>query len=1138
MATIFLYWCIVLLVVLSTAIAMNIELETLNNIQTLFSSTVNTETRPPEDATAGKHQYSLEKLIEMRSDIKKMGRADPNFEHELVFAVKPRDKKSLEELLNYVSYPNSKNYGKYLSREEVIALTINEEAIAKTVDFLKKHGARIISRTAGGEYITASTSIGVWEKLLNAEFYVFHQMLDSNEKKILFRTFTYQVPEALTEHLSVIFNTMNFPNVHKEAIYEAMPISSSLEYVPGLITPAQLNYYYDIRNNTANINASQCVYESLNQTYSPSDLSTFQRIYNLPQEQVAQDIGGHSENDACKNSSDCLEANLDIQYIMAVSQSANTTYYYTNDWMLEFCLSVANMTDPPQVISISYSSYEIEEMASYYDTFNVEAMKLGLMGVTLLSAAGIFVKNYIIYVHFCHFFLSLICLGDDGVAGYLARSSSLLCGYWPQFPASSPYVTAVGGTDGAQNNASEIVCQSNVNNAVITTGGGFSTLYPRPEWQTDSINTYLSAVQQSSDPPSPGYNENGRGYPDVSFAAANYSIVVGGNLSRVYGTSASTPVFAGMVALANAKRNEIGKPSLGWINPALYSEPKSILLNDITSGKNDCTAKGVICCSQGFTAVEGWDPASGLGSLNFTKFLKYAVSLGDNDYEPTPSPTIFGQPTMSPVTKSPVAMPTVSPTLSPGWVTISVSDGIDCSTPTSVTGILSGQCIQVYENGTVVGSTIVICSDNGVRWTTQQYSDPNCQVVLSNISSPSLFTGCSKNGDSSVNVACSATTAIPLPSNPNGYTTMINYNDPEPNSCEELTSFTSFVDNYCVNVNNTNSFEFDYPNLLFYSKIDCSGFPIPIPLPMACFTDSSILPSSSLRQVGTSSHFAVASKIYASLGSTVSLSSSSLQNITIPLSGLNHQFYKSGSVPSLPPTPVPSTATPTVMPTENQQVVIPVIQVLNGISESEYNANYDENNEVFSATVAASINGITSSDVIVNSVSTASRRLSLMNTIFTIVKINLNSNSVSINYDIDTTTLQSGYVDGTSAVQSIESQLNNSISKGYFDSNLTMIAIQNNVADLVNVTSSTVTYGDPTITTVDSTNNKSTNLGLIIGLSIGLPLAVFIFATFAFYWNKASKLKFCEMSSDETDPIVEVSKNPLGASSSTHQDDL
>ncbi len=50
-------------------------------------------------------------------------------------------------------------------------------------------------------------------------------------------------------------------------------------------------------------------------------------------------------------------------------------------------------------------------------------MQLGLMGVTILSASG-----------------------DDGVAGDLARSDPLYCGYFPQFPASSPYVTAVGGT--------------------------------------------------------------------------------------------------------------------------------------------------------------------------------------------------------------------------------------------------------------------------------------------------------------------------------------------------------------------------------------------------------------------------------------------------------------------------------------------------------------------------------------------------------------------------------------------------------------------------------------------------------------------------------------------------------------------
>ena len=96
----------------------------------------------------------------------------------------------------------------------------------------------------------------------------------------------------------------------------------------------------------------------------------------------------------------------------------------------------------------------------------------------------------------------------------------------------------------------------------------------------------------------------------------------------VSGTSASSPVFAGMVALVNSARRANGNSTLGWLNPALYSLSSSFV-NDITSGDNRCLASGG-CCSQGFYASVGWDPVTGLGSVNFENFK--AAMLG---IEPT-----------------------------------------------------------------------------------------------------------------------------------------------------------------------------------------------------------------------------------------------------------------------------------------------------------------------------------------------------------------------------------------------------------------------------------------------------------------------------------------------------------------------
>ena len=86
------------------------------------------------------------------------------------------------------------------------------------------------------------------------------------------------------------------------------------------------------------------------------------------------------------------------------------------------------------------------------------------------------------------------------------------------------------------------------------------------------------------------------------------------------GTSASCPVVAGMVSLVNSARAEQGRPTLGFLNPALYALSSSFV-KDVTVGDNCClTADAGFCCEEGFYASAGWDPVSGLGSVDFTKF--------------------------------------------------------------------------------------------------------------------------------------------------------------------------------------------------------------------------------------------------------------------------------------------------------------------------------------------------------------------------------------------------------------------------------------------------------------------------------------------------------------------------------------
>lgn len=168
----------------------------------------------------------------------------------------------------------------------------------------------------------------------------------------------------------------------------------------------------------------------------------------------------------------------------------------------------------------------------------------------------------------------------------------------------------------------------------------------------------------------------GRGYPDVAFAGSKFLVRIGGKNFGISGTSASAPGVAGMFSNINAARMAIGKGSIGWVNPALYTHADSFV-NDITSGHNKCASDG-LCCPHGYTAGPGWDPVSGLGTLNYGLMSKVLVELGTVNsalyfpsFKPifTPRPS-SGKPSIKPFTYNPTSgrpsrIPTGMPSRAP-----------------------------------------------------------------------------------------------------------------------------------------------------------------------------------------------------------------------------------------------------------------------------------------------------------------------------------------------------------------------------------------------------------------------------------------------------------------------------------------
>merc|ERR1712217_438970 len=196
--------------------------------------------------------------------------------------------------------------------------------------------------------------------------------------------------------------------------------------------------------------------------------------------------------------------------------------------------------------------------------------------------------------------------------------------FHPDFPAASPYVTAVGGTDFAQKSV------IGAEKAWVSGGGGFSDHFSAPAYQQEAVSGYLKAAGEASKlPTSSSFNAGGRGYPDVSALGGSQnpycvaaSLFVVSMMTGVAGTSASCPIVAGVFARLNALRANRGMSPLGFLNPFIYKNPDAF--NDVMQGKN--TDNG----PEGFEALQGWDPATGFGTPNFPKLKAAALAASSS----------------------------------------------------------------------------------------------------------------------------------------------------------------------------------------------------------------------------------------------------------------------------------------------------------------------------------------------------------------------------------------------------------------------------------------------------------------------------------------------------------------------------
>lgn len=186
--------------------------------------------------------------------------------------------------------------------------------------------------------------------------------------------------------------------------------------------------------------------------------------------------------------------------------------------------------------------------------------------------------------------------GDSGAKSYSPT-------FQPEYPASDPNVTGVGGLKMILDNEGKLSSATAWNEGeTSSTGGGVSKIFRLPRWQRDA------SVPMNLDTGKPG-----RGVPDISTNAAKatgFPVRVGGQELIIGGTSAGAPLYGGLLLNINSELALSGIKPITPLNPWMYARANSGIFQDVTSGSN-----------HGYEAGKGWDAVTGLGWVNGQSML-------------------------------------------------------------------------------------------------------------------------------------------------------------------------------------------------------------------------------------------------------------------------------------------------------------------------------------------------------------------------------------------------------------------------------------------------------------------------------------------------------------------------------------
>lgn len=646
------------------------------------------------------------------------GAADPSLQLPYVVMVtKPSaaQQAELEQLLAEQQDPTSANYHKWLTPEKYAdRFGLSPSDTEKISTWLRSQGFSIVQVARGRDWIAFSATAGLVENTFHTQIHRY-----SVDGELHFANATeLAIPKALAGAV-VGFRGLDDFRWKPMGVREVVP--------PDLILPVILRPFFSTGGNNFLAPDDFATIYDLTPLYGSgidgtgmklvvvgqvdvvmTDIQAFRSGFNLSANNPTVVVVPGSP-DPGSNSSDLLESDLDLEWTGAIARNASIIFVTSSPKagggvFNSATYAIDNELAP--VISMSYGGCEAVN-GSFIAANEPTMQKANAEGITFVASSG-----------------------DSGPASCDAPGeTSASKGLGVSYPASSPEVTGVGGSEfsGDVNNipqywgtngpnggsALSYIPETSWNDTVergtiAASGGGrsschsapCSTGFPKPSWQagtgvpSDGVRD-VPDVAVNASPDHDGYI--------ICNAGSCAGGVMNGKFTVVGGTSASTPVFAGIVTLLNQQLGNLPPTGLGNVNPTLYKlaqTPANNVFHDVTTGNNivPCTQGSKNCpktapFQYGYSAGAGYDLVTGLGSMDVSNLV-----TNWNNGKVATTPVLSVKPTTinAGSTQAVTLVAAVNPNLGNGTPTGTVAFFVNGTSPVGTATLSKGSASLSY----------------------------------------------------------------------------------------------------------------------------------------------------------------------------------------------------------------------------------------------------------------------------------------------------------------------------------------------------------------------------------------------------------------------------------------------------------